>query len=156
MATACSTTCDKTAGCESCHSDSTTCLNCRAGFAWLGATGQKCKLCGDGKGTAVDTTDKLETETTDEICGTTCGLGCNVCTGTATECVNCRAGYFWAGSNTCTLCSSQKGKATDTTDRNGDSADTMATACSTGCTKASGCEARLQVARADQPDLLTV
>ena len=112
--TVCSKDCDKSAGCEACHANGTTCLNCRAGFAWDGRNGQKkCNLCGDETGTGVDDTDRLALDNAQETCGTSCTGGCNVCTDIASNCINCRAGYFWAGSNTCSLCSDKKGKAKD-------------------------------------------
>src|SRR3990167_6342217 len=120
---ACNIGCTSLFGCDACEGDGETCLNCRAGWAWRGASEpKKCSLCNIGTGKAADTEDKLLAKpTTDEslTCATTCTLGCGVCTGTNTECVNCRAGYFWAGSNTCTLCSGKKGKADDSDDKTG-------------------------------------
>ena len=140
----CGTTCTTLSGCDACEGDESTCLNCRAGWVWQGASGpKKCSLCNIGTGKAVDTEDKLLAKpTTDEslTCATTCTLGCGVCTGTNTECVNCRAGYFWAGSNTCTLCSGKKGKADDSDDKTGTPSVT-ASACATTCDTDSGCDA---------------
>ena len=131
----CDVTC--TSGCNVCTDTTSHCLNCAAGYFWGGSA--KCTLCSNAKGKGVDTDDMTGgTALTVNACTTSCSGGCEACTATQTECLNCRAGYFWAGAGaTCTLCSDGKGKAKDEEDKTGKNFES----CGLDCTASFGCNA---------------
>ena len=111
--------------CVTCHATclrcqgatATDCLSCKAG-SFLSNTGT-CTMCPAGQGKAADTGATYPTATAGDgttECSITCHATCRTCSGPgATECLNCAAGYWWAGSGTCTLCNAGNGKDLDTT-----------------------------------------
>src|SRR3990167_859584 len=131
-ATLCAVTCE--VGCETCTDVPTQCLLCRAGFLWK--TGQTCQRCPDGTGKSGDANEILS-EASAGSCSITCPRPCNNCDGaTPTKCVNCVAGFYWAGkaAGTCDICTGRKGKAIDSVDKTTQvAADTCGITCTGGC-----------------------
>lgn len=106
-------------GCSGCTTGGTICNQASAGY-FLGGTAPNLvpTICAYGMGKAADSApanDAAGTATTSAAACTTTSTGnCNVNSGTAANCVNCKAGHYLSAANTCTLCPAGKGKLIDT------------------------------------------
>ena len=106
----CTITCDAT--CRTCLGTAVTeCLNCGAGYFWQGSG--TCAKCTAGTGKPLDSAIPT-TAGSQALCTDTCHLSCSKCSGsTATDCLNCRSGYFLSAAGTCSVCPKGLGKITD-------------------------------------------
>ena len=123
--TVCDVTCQSP--CTKCGESETSCLGCEAHFKYNFAT-KSCTTCPAGTTKAADSTALLA----DSKCDILCAPGCSLCSGTAIHCLGCQAGYKYnQGSNSCSTCELNKGRAEDTTTQLADT--TCGVSCDPGC-----------------------
>ena len=130
---------DPISNCISCEPGGTICNACIDGY-YL-SSGKVCSICPVGKGKASDTSQDAAGNTYTDgnvACTVTCISGCQVC-GFASQCLNCKAGYYKSAAGTCSLCSLGRGKSSDSpTAQSAVNQDT--TLCNVTCLPTSNCD----------------
>lgn len=123
-------------GCLACVTAGDVCNRAAAGY-YLAGSPIVPTLCtgGMGKGddaVPADAGAAATATTATAACTVACTGGCNSCTATAGNCLNCKAGYWYSATNVCSWCTGNKGAAADTTVKT--SAETETAACDVTCT----------------------